>query len=358
MKVCILGNGLTSLSLAKTLVNMGINVEIILNSNFEKNDKSRTLSISKKNAAFLNSKVTNINKLSWKISNIEIFSENLKNEKVLNFENNQKELFSIIKNYQLINQLKKELDNNKFLTFKKVLKIKEKDLFENYNLVVNTNSNNLISKKYFYKKINKDYNSFAYTAIIDHKRFKNNNTAIQIFTKNGPFAFLPISDKQTSLVYSVRNSEEIDFENSIEKYNSRYSISKINEISKFELKSSNLRSYYYKNILGFGDILHKLHPLAGQGFNMTIRDIKLLTKLIKLKLDNGLEIDSSICIDFEKRIKHKNFVFSNGIDFVYEFFHLESKFKNSFFSKTVQLLGKNKNINKFFTNFADNGMRI
>ena len=76
MKVCILGNGLTSLSLAKTLVNMGINVEIILNLNFEKIDKSRTLSISKKNAAFLNSKVTNINKLSWKISNIEIFSEN------------------------------------------------------------------------------------------------------------------------------------------------------------------------------------------------------------------------------------------------------------------------------------------
>ena len=103
MKVCILGNGLTSLSLAKTLVNTGINVEIIPDTNFEKIDKSRTLSISKKNAVFLNSKVTNVNKLSWKITNIEIFSENLKNEKVLNFENNQKELFSIIKNYQLKN---------------------------------------------------------------------------------------------------------------------------------------------------------------------------------------------------------------------------------------------------------------
>ena len=358
MKVCILGNGLTSLSLAKILVNMGINVDIFLDSNFDKIDKSRTLSISKKNAAFFNSKITNIDKLLWKISNIEILSENLKNEKVLNFENNQKELFSIIKNYQLINQLKEKLDNNKFLTFKKVSKLKEKELFENYNLVINTNPNNIISKKYFYKKINKDYNSVAYTAIIDHKRFKDNNTAIQIFTKNGPFAFLPISDKQTSLVYSVRNSEEINFENSIKKYNNRYSILKINEISKFKLKSSNLRSYYYKNILGFGDILHKLHPLAGQGFNMTIRDIKLLTELIRLKLDNGLEIDNSICVDFEKKIKHKNFLFSNGIDFVYEFFHFESKFQNSLFSKSVQLLGKNKNINKFFTNFADNGMSI
>ena len=51
----------------------------------------------------------------------------------------------------------------------------------------------------------------------------------------------------------------------------------------FELKSSNLRSYYHKNILAFGDLLHRLHPLAGQGFNMTIRDINILCELIKLK---------------------------------------------------------------------------
>ena len=36
-------------------------------------------------------------------------------------------------------------------------------------------------------------------------------------------------------------------------------------MSSFELKSSNLRNYYKENILAFGDLLHKLHPLAGQG---------------------------------------------------------------------------------------------
>ena len=122
-------------------------------------------------------------------------------------------------------------------------------------------------------------------------------------------AFLPISDYETSLVYSLRNLREINFENLIKKYNNKYSILKINQISKFELKSSNLRSYFYKNILGFGDMLHRLHPLAGQGFNMTIRDIKLLSDLIKSKIDNGLEIDNLICIEFEKKIKHKNYVF-------------------------------------------------
>ena len=37
------------------------------------------------------------------------------------------------------------------------------------------------------------------------------------------------------------------------------------------------------NILAFGDLLHKIHPLAGQGFNMTIRDMTNLIKIIKIK---------------------------------------------------------------------------
>ena len=356
MKVGIIGNGLTSLSLAKTLVNMGVNVDIFSNLIYQKIDRSRTLSISKDNLDFFNSRISNINKFLWKINRIEIFSENLKNEKILNFDNSQKELFSIIKNHELIDQLKAELKSKKLLKSKKISEINEEGLRENYNLIINCDPKNFISKKYFFNKTNKNYNSFAYTTIINHKRYENNNTAIQIFTKNGPLAFLPISNDKTSVVYSIRNFKKINFENLLEKYNTKYSINKINDVSKYELKSWNLRSYYNKNILGFGDILHKLHPLAGQGFNMTIRDIKLLSYLIKLRIDNGLEIDSSICQEFEKKIKHKNFLFSNGIDFVYEFFHLESNFNSSFLSKSVQFIGKNKNFNKILTKFADTGL--
>ena len=110
--------------------------------------------------------------------------------------------------------------------------------------------------------------------------------------------------------------------------------------------------------MAFGDLLHKVHPLAGQGFNMSIRDIKLLTDLIKFRIDHGLDLDSSICKDFEKKIKHKNYLFSTGIDLVYEFFNFESKLDNSFLSKSVQLFGKNKYTNKFFTRLADNGIVI
>ena len=71
------------------------------------------------------------------------------------------------------------------------------------------------------------------------------------------------------------------------KYNKRLEILKISEINYFPLKSSNLRSYYHKNILAFGDMLHRIHPLAGQGYNMTLRDVKTLIRIIKSKIELG-----------------------------------------------------------------------
>ena len=97
-------------------------------------------------------------------------------------------------------------------------------------------------------------------------------------------------------------------------------------------------------------MLHKLHPLAGQGFNMTIRDINVLMNIITSKLDHGLQMDHSICIDFEKNTKHKNYLFSNSIDFVYEFFNFESKTNNPILSKSIQFLGNQKLANNFFRN--------
>ena len=61
----------------------------------------------------------------------------------------------------------------------------------------------------------KKYYSNAYTTIITHEKILN-DTAIQIFTKKGPLAFLPISNTQTSVVYSIPNSK-IKINENIEK---------------------------------------------------------------------------------------------------------------------------------------------
>ena len=352
MKVCILGNNLISLVLAKTLANQGIFVDFFFKHKKTKINKTSTLGISKSNIEFFNKNILNIEKLLWKINKIEIYSDNLKNEKLINFNNEH--LFSIIKNFELQKCLLLNIKKNKLINFKKNFNYHNL-IKDDYNLIFNCDFSNFITKKYFSRKIEKNYNSYAYTTIIKHKKLTN-NIAKQIFTKKGPLAFLPVSNTETSIVFSVRNEKNMNLKDYIKKYNSKYSIIKIYKIDKFELKSSNLRSYYNKNILAFGDILHRLHPLAGQGFNMSIRDIKEILKIIKKRLDNGLELDKSVLIDFEKNVRHKNYLFSNGIDFIYEFFKLESKLSSNILSKSIKLLGKNKIANKFFTNFADNGI--
>ena len=357
MKVCIIGNGLSALTLAKGIVNQNVFVDIFAQNKAKSINQTRTIGISKNNSDFFNKNIINIEKFLWKLKRIEIFTDNLKNKELLNFENKNDHLFSIIRNHDLYKVLEKDLSKNKY--FKKyIVKKGNLSFINNYDFIINCDYTHKITKKYFNKKIVKEYNSLAYTSIITHKKILN-NIAIQIFTKFGPLAFLPISNYETSVVYSIQypfNNKKPNIEELIHHYNFKYEINKISKIENFELKSLNLRSYHYKNILAFGDLLHKIHPIAGQGFNMTIRDIKVITKIIQKRLALGLPLDSSVCIEFENILKHKNFIFSNGIDLIHEFFNIERKIKNNVLSKSVKSFGNNPSINKLLTNIADKGI--
>ena len=356
MKICILGGGLTGLSLAKSLVKKGLSVDIFLSKKNLDFDSSRTIGISNDNLIYFNKEILDIKKLLWDIKKIEIYSDNLKSEKILNFENNNKSLFAILRNNELQSKLLTSLKKEKLCKFRNNFNYQLSNL-KNYGLIINCENNNYFSKKYFARRLKKKYNSVAYTTILKHKKITN-NVASQIFTKNGPLAFLPLSELQTSVVYSIKGKKNINLEELIKKYNTKYSIINFGVSNFFELKSSNLRTYYHKNILAFGDLLHRLHPLAGQGFNMTIRDIRDLSNLIEHKLKNGLELDNSICEDFQNITRHKNYLFSSGIDFIYEFFNLESKMNNNIITKSVRLIGKNKFLNRTFKNIANRGFRI
>ena len=357
MRVCIIGSGLSALTLAKALVNQNIFVDIVSLIKNHKIHKSRTIGISKSNFEYFNRNIVKIDQIIWKLNKIEIYSDNLKNEKILNFENKNNQLFSIVKNFEIYEKLNKSLSKNKF--FKKI-KNKKKIDFDQYNLIIITDYKSPLVKKFFNKKIVKKYNSEAYTSIIHHEKISN-EVATQIFTKKGPIAFLPISKNKTSVVYSIHNHKNklnFDLIKSIHQYNIKYKIKKIDKINFFDLNYVVLRSYYHKNVLAFGDLLHRIHPLAGQGFNMTIRDIKTLLDIIETKAKMGLPLDSSVNHEFEKRMRHKNFIFSNSIDLIHKFFNLERQIQNSFLSKSVKFLGQNPTINKLLTKIADEGISL
>ena len=364
MNICIIGDGLTSLTLAKNLVNKKINVHIFQNKIIKNLLSSRTIGISKKNLEFFRKEIYKIpNKISWEINNIEIYSEKLESLKLLNFEDNKNNLFYMIKNEVLYKLLDRELSKNKFFKREIIKKNFYDKLIKNndYDLIINCDQNNLISKKYFNKRIDKDYKNLAYTTILKHEKLEN-NSAIQVFTNFGPIAFLPISNTKTSVVFSldIKNKIYVDSEilDQIKKHNPKFIIKKMSKLSCFNLKFSNLRNYYHKNFLAFGDLLHRIHPLAGQGFNMTIRDIKDLSEIIQHKIDLGLQLDTLILEEFQKKTKNRNFIFSTGIDFVYEFFDFDKKNKGKNLNKILKYLGTNKSFINSIIKFADKGLNI
>jgi len=136
----------------------------------------------------------------------------------------------------------------------------------------------------------------------------------------------------------------------------------IKDISKPDLHELNFslsEKYFSNRILNLGDSLHKIHPLAGQGFNMTIRDLEILEQILKSKIDLGLDLgDTTALNEFSERVKYKNFVFANSIDFTHYIF---SK-KNTFFKKirnfTLDQINQQTKVKNFFLTVADRGLRF
>ena len=353
MNICLLGNNLTNLVLANILLKKKINVDIISQAKPTLlTNTVRTIAISNENYKFLKENIKGVSNLGWPTEKIKIYSDKNKSSELFEFKNNNQKNFYLLKYSALYNLMKK----NKFLKF---IQLKNYNLDvirkRNYDLIINSEQNNPITKKYFQKKIEKNYKSLAHTAIINHKKVEN-KIATQIFTKKGPIAFLPLSNNQTSIVFSNNSTKlmgKLSLLQIINKYNRQYKINKISDVESVGIKFLALRDYKFKNILSFGDLIHKVHPLAGQGFNMTIRDIKSLSNILDENIKLGINDGEIIAQKFQEKNKHLNFIYGLGIDTINTFFNFDSKLKNNLSEPIFKLLKGNKILNKYATSLSN-----
>ena len=360
MKISIIGNSLTGLILARALANKNINFEIFYKDKSQNFKSNRTIAITNKNMAFLQKDILTIPKrLINTVNEIGILTENENKNEILNFRN-KKDLFYIIRNENLVQILKKSLNKSKFIKIKNEKFYKKILYSDKKRLIINCERNNFYEKNFFGKKFSKDYNSTAYTSIVKHKSIQNNK-ARQIFTNYGPLAFLPLSKTETSIVFSIQKRKNKFVDEKIKKliknYNKYYTILKFSKFEIAELKFEAARYYFHENILLFGDALHQIHPLAGQGFNMTLRDLKILVNELVKSKNLGLPFNKNLLSSFQNKTRPYNLLYSNGINLIESFFKFDTTFNNKFSSSIPALINKNKKLKDFFINFADNGLR-
>ena len=379
-KIAILGSGLTAKAIALGLSDLNVDIDIIKQkSTLNLAPSNATLSISDASLQILQKiGIKKSQKTFWPISKIILF-DGMKNELVADAEfyhkKNKKNLSYIVKKDYLEKELQKKC--NKFNVVKdKIVSINndtflKKISFQNkkssdYNLIIATELDNLkiLSNE---KKINWDYSETAYTFLVKHKKIPN-NSARQFFLKDGPLAFLPISNSTTSIVWSVKNNsgsdkiilnfnERFDFiKNISSKFLEVLDVSK--KIEKFGLTFEFLRKTALFRTIFMGDITHKIHPIAGQGWNMTLRDIDILVKDLREKITKGYDIgDMNLLKEFEKKTKTSNLLFSVSIDLIRKVFRAQSPAILSLRKKGFSLASHPDVMNKII-NIADRGLRI
>ena len=114
------------------------------------------------------------------------------------------------------------------------------------------------------------------------------------------------------------------------------------------------KKYYRDRTLLFGDALHVIHPFVGQGFNMTLRDLECLEKILSKKINLGLDIGSSdVLSEFSGETKPRNFVFSIGVDFLKNSFSFK-KLRNDM----LKILNKSNFAKNLLFNIADKGFNF
>ena len=95
---------------------------------------------------------------------------------------------------------------------------------------------------------------------------------------------------------------------------------------------------------------------AGKGFSAghNLKEVKILSQLIKNNLDLGLNLDT-IPEKFEVKRKNSNFIFAMGVDFLHEFFKTINKYNMKSIDNLFEFINKNIFIKKKIQNFADKG---
>ena len=118
------------------------------------------------------------------------------------------------------------------------------------------------------------------------------------------------------------------------------------------------RDYTHNNILAFGDLIHRIHPLAGQGFNMTIRDIQIISRIVDEKISLGLPIDISVAEDFQYKTKHLNYLYGKAIDGIYEFFRFDNNINNTISTPVFKILNKNSVFKNYSNILSEKGFNL
>ncbi len=310
------------MTLALLLSNLEFKVTIL-----DKNSKkkllevkdSRTSAISQGSSRILEeiSIWSKINKKVQPINDIKVSEGTNKNNLTFMSESlNEGPLGYIVDNTFLKKTFFKEVLKSNFVKFIGEVKIKDIKKKSNYATIISNKGNfkaplivgadGRYSRMRFLADIKSfffDYNQIAFVFNIAHK-LSHQSTALERFFPSGPLALLPMQNnnkKCSSVVWTVDSAlkekllDNKKFDNEFEKKyaNAFGQITTVSKPVKYDLNVISCYEYFKERVVLIGDACQAIHPIAGQGLNLGLRDAYDLATVISESLRLGLDIGST-----------------------------------------------------------------
>ena len=145
------------------------------------------------------------------------------------------------------------------------------------------------------------YNQASLVCAIKHKK-PHNNCAHQFFNPSGPIAILPLPKNRSSIVWTetldlALKINELSPEEYINILKSKVGanlgdISLVGKRIVYPLNLSIVENFVSDRLALVGDSAHGIHPLAGQGLNLGMRDIASIVEVIVNAMRRGEDIGS------------------------------------------------------------------
>jgi 2-octaprenyl-6-methoxyphenol hydroxylase len=155
-----------------------------------------------------------------------------------------------------------------------------------------------------------EYDQSGIVVSVGHER-DHHGRAEEHFLPAGPFAILPLTGKRSSLVWTEKRSEaaritaldEAEFHAELEQRFGLHlgEIKALDKPRAFPLGYFVARSFIGERLALVGDAAHVIHPIAGQGLNMGLKDVAALAEVVVDAARLGIDLGQADVLDRYQR---------------------------------------------------------
>jgi 2-octaprenyl-6-methoxyphenol hydroxylase len=138
--------------------------------------------------------------------------------------------------------------------------------------------------------------------------------AFERFTDSGPLALLPMSEGRCAVVWTVRDEQldsvmALDDEAFLEALQTRFghrlgAFRRVGRRASYPLQLLRVRESVQQRVVLLGNAAHTLHPIAGQGFNLGLRDVAALVEEVSGAHREGRDIGETAVLQAYRAWRH------------------------------------------------------